>query len=448
MRIAFVSANRERLPDPVVPLGLLYLAHATPAEHERCLIDLCFEEDPLGHLSRALAAFRPDLVAVGLRNVQGADYGGARPVIELHAKVLRTVRAATAAPVVVGGGGFTVLARGLMERLRPDYGLVGEAERSFPELLRALVAGATDLSRVGGLLWWRDGALVVNPPPAGFEDLDALGAPDRSLVDPRHYREVGIEPVQTKRGCALRCDYCTYPDIEGRTVRTRAPRLVVDELLACLRQHPEVSHFFLVDAVFTRPPRHAKAVCREMLARGFATPWTCYANPLGFDAELAALMAAAGCAGVEVGADSGCDDVLAALRKGFDTAAIRALSRRCREVGLRDCHTFLLGTRTETLDHVRRTLDFLHDLDPFAAILMLWTDDQDALEPGSRGRRLDLREEVVRRLDEARRDHPRWIVPGLSVNCDPRLLRALRRQGLTGPLWQHLPRLERASTAS
>jgi radical SAM superfamily enzyme YgiQ (UPF0313 family) len=438
MRIAFVSANRESLPDPVIPLGLLYLVRVTPPEHERCLIDLCFEPDPHGHLARELAAFQPDLVAVGLRNIQNSDYSGTADNVDYYAALMKTVRETTSAPVVIGGGGFTVLPRGLMERLRPEYGIAGEAEVAFAQLLRALPGGVTDLARVGGLLWWRRGALVVNPPQPTFQDLDALGAPERGLVDPRHYREVGIEPVQTKRGCALRCDYCTYPAIEGRTVRARAPRLVVDELLGCLRQHPELEHFFFVDAVFNHPPRHAKAVCREMVARGLSTPWTCYANPAGFDAELAALMAEARCAGLEVGADSGCDEVLRALDKGFDTRSIRAMSELCREHGLRDCHTFLLGTRTETLDQVRRTLDFVHDLEPFAAILMLWTDDDEALDPALRAERAAFRAQISALLHEAGPDHPRWIIPSLAVNFDPRLMRALRRQGLRGPLWQHL----------
>ena len=43
MRIAFVSGNQEKLPDAVVPLGLLYVMASTPEHHERTLIDLCFE---------------------------------------------------------------------------------------------------------------------------------------------------------------------------------------------------------------------------------------------------------------------------------------------------------------------------------------------------------------------------------------------------------------------
>ena len=44
--IAFLSANRENLPDAVIPIGLLYVMGATPDHHEMVLWDLCFEDEP------------------------------------------------------------------------------------------------------------------------------------------------------------------------------------------------------------------------------------------------------------------------------------------------------------------------------------------------------------------------------------------------------------------
>ncbi len=442
MRIAFVAANRERLPDPVVPLGLLYVKGSVAHAHETILIDLCWEDDPEATLRARLAAFAPDLVAMGLRNLQNADYTGTRDNLEYYARLMRAIRATTAAPVVLGGGGFSVLARGLMKRLQPDFGILGEAERSFPELVARLQRGHRDFSGVSGLHYFAGDALVAEPLAADFVELDHLARPARTRVDVCYYSANGIDSVQTKRGCTLACEYCTYPLIEGRRVRTRAPGLVVDELLAARAEQPLISHFFIVDSVFTLPPEHAKAVCREMAARGFATPWTCYASPLGFDQELATLMAQAGCTGMEIGSDSGSDAVLTRLRKGFDTAAIRAMSAVCKETGLRDCHTFVLGTSGESLDDVRHSLAFLDTLDPFAAILMIWTDDEEALSPELTAERLDFRQAVIGLVAEATAVHPRWIVPALFANYDPRLFRLLRRRGLTGPLWQYVDRVE------
>ena len=268
--------------------------------------------------------------------------------------------------------------------------------------------------------------------------MDPLPLPDRRLADPRYYEHYGIDSVQTKRGCPLHCEYCTYPIIEGRVGRARDPRGVVDEMFLALDQQPKARHFFVVDSVFNLPRAHAKSVCRELIGRGWTVPWTCYANPLGFDQEMAELARAAGCAGMEIGSDSGRNEVLQRLRKGFTVDQIRELHRLCVAAGVPDCHTFILGTRGESLDDVKATLDFVADLDPFSAILMIWVDDYEALDPDLRRERMKLREEIGE-LVRARSDpHPHWIVPPLGIGFEPALFRRLRRAGLHGPLWQHL----------
>ena len=167
-------------------------------------------------------------------------------------------------------------------------------------------------------------------------------------------------------------------------------------------------------------------------------PWTCYANPLGFDDELAELAFAAGCAGMEIGSDSGRDEVLERLRKGFTTEDIRRIHHQCLVAGIPDCHTFILGTRGETLDDVQKTLDFVIDLDPFAAIMMIWIDDYEALDPELRRERLRLRSQIEALLLEQKHAYRHWAIPPLSVNFGAELFSRLRSQGCHGPMWQHM----------
>ncbi len=425
------------LPDAVIPLGLLTLASNLPERHERTIIDLCFEDDPHAALTSALEDFAPDVIAVGMRNIQSADYSGTSDTIAYYADLFDAIRGVTDRPIVLGGSGFSVMPAALMQHLRPDFGIAGEGEVAFATLLERLEAGGA-CDDIGSLHSWLGDLLVSNPAAPGFLDMDALAPADRSLVDPRHYERVGIDAVQTKRGCPLRCEYCTYPTIEGRVGRLRSPVAIVDELLSIADTHAGVNHFFVVDSVFNLPRTHAKEVCREMIARGPDLPWTCYANPLGYDAELAGLMAEAGCAGMEVGSDSGSDRILDRLQKGFSTEHIRSLHALASEAGIPDCHTFLLGTPGETMDDVLRTLEFIVDLDPFGAILMAWVDDYEALDPGLAVERQKLRDSVLSLLEEHKKDFPWWSIPSLGVNYDPGLFELLRSQGLTGPLWQHL----------
>jgi radical SAM superfamily enzyme YgiQ (UPF0313 family) len=279
-----------------------------------------------------------------------------------------------------------------------------------------------------------------------FFDLAKLPIVDRRLVDPRHHQRTGIESVQTKRGCPLKCDYCTYPGIEGRSYRLRPPSHVADELEHIREVAPDVNHYFIVDSVFNLPPSHARAVCDAIADRGIGLPWTCYVNPIRFDDELAEAMARAGCVGMEIGADSGVDEVLTRLRKGFDTETIRDAQRAARGAGLKDCYTFILGTPGETMDQVRRTLDFVVDLDPFAAILMAWKDDQESLDAELARERDALREGILDMLDAERMQQHRWIIPPLRHQFQARAFERLRKSGLTGPLWQHIDMAERAAT--
>ncbi|HIF98656.1 MAG TPA: radical SAM protein [Myxococcales bacterium] len=445
MRISLISGNRERLPDAVIPLGLLYVSASIQKEHTSQLLDLCFEERPMEALAAHLAEFAPDIVALGMRNIQNADYSGFSNTIDYYAQLIEVIRGATTAPVVMGGAGFSVMPEELMRRLRPDYGISGEAEMAFPALISALEQ-KTSFSAIPNLHYFAGGKEMSTPSPAGFLDMGSLPRPDRTLADPRYYTEYGIESLQTKRGCPLRCDYCTYPIIEGRVGRTRSPVDVVDELVEITAGHPDVRHVFVVDSVFNLPRAHAKEVCREIIKRGLTVPWTCYANPLGFDAELAHLMAQANCAGIEVGADSGSEEVLKRLRKGFTTQDIRTLHQLADRAGIPDCHTFLLGTPGESFDDVLQTLDFIVDLDPFSAILMAWVDDYEALDPALAKERQALREQVLKLLDEHSTEFSWWSIPSIGVNYDASLFDVLRKRGHHGPLWQHLRNLSPGKT--
>jgi len=433
MRIAFVSANREMLPDACIPLGLLYVLAATPSHHEKKLIDLAFAEDVNDLIADELQKFRPELVAIGIRNIQNNDYSGVSTNLETLKTLLAHIRVHTNAPIVLGGAGFSVMPAELMEVLGADYGISGEGEKLFPMLLECIEQGKP---APAGVFAKSKAGQSRDPVVKSFLDLDQLTLPDRSLIDRKYYSLYGTDSIQTSRGCPLHCSYCTYPIIEGSSLRLMDPKRVGDEFEQSAALGAQ--HVFIVDSVFNMPAVHAKSICRELITRDNPMPWTCYVNPLSFDDELAELMVQAGCVGMEVGSDSGCDDVLRSLRKGFTTAHIRQLHARAQDVGIADCHTFILGTEGETIEHARQTLDFIVDLDPFAAIIMMWVDDFEALDADYRAERQVLRESIMELLSDSAKAFPHWSIPSLGINFDETAFRIMREGGLRGPLWQYL----------
>jgi len=439
MRIAFVSANREHLPDPVVPLGILYMMGSVGDRHEITLIDLCFEERPLDYLAAQIDRFAPDLVAVSMRNIQNADYTDTGTTLEHYDEVVHTIRGHTSVPIVMGGGGFSVIPVELMQRFGIDYGVMGEGETAFVELVARLAAGSSNMAGIRNLLVGAGSPRLPELHRHDFLDLRAGVRPDRRWVDPRYYEHSGITSIQTKRGCAMLCDYCTYPLIEGRVIRQRTGAVVADEWESMVAAHPAIGHVFVVDSVFNLPPRHAREISEALIARNLRTPWTCYVNPVRFDQDLADVMARAGCAGVEIGSDSGTNAGLARLKKGFTIEKIRQTSRICQQAGIKDCHTFVLGTEGEALDDVERSLDFIEALKPYGTIIMAFKDDREAVDPELAARLSEFRGRVLEAISKRASAHPRWVVPSLGLWFNPRLFSRLRKMGMRGPLWQHAP---------
>ena len=418
MRVLIVSANREVMPQAVVPLGAISVAAAAREAHDVSLVDLCFEDDPLGCLERAVRTTRPEVVGLGLRNLRLGTYAESDDLIGYYREAVRAIRRATTAPVVLGGAGFSLRPQTLIDDLGADHGVVGEGERAFRGLCDDLAAGR------------RPPRLVTTATYGGGDGLDDLPRPARDLVDPRYYERDGTDNVQTKRGCCFDCAYCDYPDIEGRRFRLRDPARVAAEA-AERASAPGVSHLFVVDSVFNVPHDHAMAVCRELMATGVPMRWVAYVSPVGFDDALARTMAAAGCVGVEIGSDSGDDAGLERLRKPFRVEDIRRSHALCAAHGIRDCHTFVLGVGDEGEADVRRTLDFVDDLAPDVAVFVVFVEDRE-------DRTIDRarhRDAILRLLAEEAPRRRGWVVPELSIRFGEKLSRVAARRRFRGPAW-------------
>jgi radical SAM superfamily enzyme YgiQ (UPF0313 family) len=255
MRVMLVSPNQEFLPDPVSPLGLACLASALrEAGHEVHILDLCFSADIEASLEEGLRAFPPEIIGLSIRNVDNTAFPLTVSYIDPLRKVVDQLRHLSAAPILAGGSGFTIMPEELLARLDLQMGIVGEGEAST---IRFLAQGMRD--EVPGLIWRKGGKFQAIPPSPSL-DIDRLPLPARDLLDLSAYlREGGVCNIQSKRGCAFQCIYCTYPLIEGRGVRLRDPKKVVAEMQELQKDHG-IDYFFFVDNIFNYPPPHAEAI--------------------------------------------------------------------------------------------------------------------------------------------------------------------------------------------
>lgn len=359
VNVLLVHTNRERAPQPVIPLGLCLVASSLAARGFRVrVLDLCFSRHPLRDVERALRQWRPDVIGLSVRNLDNGEFLLPRAYLSEIAAIARACREHSTATLVIGGPAVSIAPAQMLERTGADYAVVGEGEQALPALLERLAAGRspTDLPGVCA----RDQAAAV-PGPGRCEDLDALppAEPGRWLEVGRYLRGGGTLPLQSKRGCALKCVHCTYQLVEGTRYRFRSPAAVVAEMREARRRWG-ARRFELVDSTFNHPPRHALALC-EAIARADlrADLYTMGLNPTGTSPEMLRLMRRIGFRSVLCTPDSGSERMLQTLRKGFGVEQVARTAAWARDAGLSVLWSFLFGGPGETEQTVRETFDFI-----------------------------------------------------------------------------------------
>ena len=245
----------------------------------------------------------------------------------------------TTAPLVLGGSGFSVEPQGWLSRLDVDYGVVGEGEAAFVALLAALAAGRSgdgipgvtsrDRHRAAPA---RDRRASSRPSrPRSCPSIETLAPPAHQLLDYRPYiRRGGFVSVQAKRGCAFKCEYCVYPQLEGTRYRNRPVEAIVDEMADVVRTQG-VRQFFFADSVFNMPRAHTLDLCHADHPTRLDVRWMAYTNSARFDDELAHAMVAAGCLGIEFGLDAVTEKMLHNWRKPFRQRDIRRSLQACHD---------------------------------------------------------------------------------------------------------------------
>jgi len=330
-RIFLISSNTATDPYPVYPLGMAVVAGALQsAGHQVKQYDCLVQGiDPL-RLRQEIEPFAPDLMSISLRNIDNVDsFSGEKAwYLQQARELVATLRRISPAPIVVGGPALTIMPGAIADFLEVDHAIVGEGERSLPELVTRLSAG----EKIPQLI-------LRNSPLEGNEFSSPLFEP--ALVA-YYLDQGGMLNLQTKRGCPFNCSYCAYPHLEGTRFRMRDPQLVVEELRQ-LRQKHGVDRIFFTDSVFNDPQGDYLQLCEELLRGDLGIKWSAFFRPQGIGRPELALMKRAGLYALELGTDAASDQTLSGMHKGFRFTEVLEVNKACLEERLPAAHYVMFG---------------------------------------------------------------------------------------------------------
>jgi len=428
-------------------LGLDYVANAIASDHQVRLADMNhMEEDDA--LAEVIDDFQPDVIGISLRNVDNSDTTDPRGFVPEYGELVRTVRGHSNALLVLGGSGFTLFPREIMETLDADYGIIGEGERL--SLLLGAIENQEKTSHIPGVI--TRGADGVAPGPWD-RDFKANFHAD-SLCLHFYLKNGGMLNLQTKRGCRFQCIYCTYPHIEGHELRFVEPEEVADAALRI--QEAGARYFFVTDSAFNGDFRHSIQVARAFMKSGVTIPWGAFFLPIDPPQDYYKIMADAGLTHVEFGTESLSDDILIRYGKPFRADHVFGAHRAAKDAGLHVAHYFLLGGPGESSESLERTLSNVDKLDkaalfffcgmriyPHTALYDIAVEagqisaSQSLLNPIFYEPEAITHGEIIHRVKECGKDKANWII-GSGGDMTAKILARMYARGHYGPLWEHL----------
>lgn len=272
-------------------------------------------------------------------------------------------------PLVIGGPQLCSAPEKTMKEGLYDMGVIGEGEETMLELVNAIADSKSDMSGIRGLAIKKGSEVIFNKPRPYIEDLDMLPFPARHLYPPLHkYRPVPASYIKkpvglmiSSRGCPYQCIFCDRK-VFGNKFRAHSPKYVVDEMEEVIKVHGAKEIRFM-DDTFTLDIKRVDSICDEILKRGIKVPWTCLTRVNTVNLDILKKMKRAGCWQVIYGIEAGDQRMLDIIKKGVTVEENERGIALAKRAGLNVRATFVFGLPGETLETIKKTVDFARKMD-------------------------------------------------------------------------------------
>lgn len=321
MKILLIQSYLEKEDLKVYPLGLVCLASCING-HDLRICDLNLYKDPYVKLEKELLEYNPDVVGISLRNIDNQDRANMVYYYKDFTAIIIKIKAVKPdILLVVGGAGYSMFAREIMERNpQIDFGVYLEGEETFQELLSNL----DNPESVKGLYYRQNGEIKFTG-ERKMTDLGNLPPINRGYADMSFYPSLVTSiGVETKRGCAFDCIYCNYPFLCGNRIRLRKPARVVDEIEEMVNVYG-INKFTFVDPIFNAPLDHSTEICREIIRRNLKVSWGAYMHIRYATKDFLLLSRDSGCTAFIFSPDGTSDNVFKSLHKNITEAEFKKI---------------------------------------------------------------------------------------------------------------------------
>tara|TARA_Y100000034_G_scaffold104910_1_gene131803 strand:+ start:2104 stop:3645 length:1542 start_codon:yes stop_codon:yes gene_type:complete len=368
----------------VFPLGIAYIASVLEkAGHEVKVIDSLVEDpkpkkDKDGNFLVGLSwnsliikikEFDPDVLGVSC---------GFTSQFKNTEKLCKLVRTFKKNIKIFGGGAHaSALTDKIIKTGLIDYAIFGEGEETVVELIEA-IEGKISLSKIKGIGYKDKGKVKINEKRPFIKDLDTLPFPARHLFPMEKYFKYGqnkahnfitkhsrYTTIVASRGCPYTCSFCSIHTVWERNWRPRSPENILDEIGLLVKNY-NVKEIQFEDDNLTLVKDRAMKLFQGIIDRKIKISWT---TPNGIlvnslDEELIKVMKKSGCYRVNLGIESGNQEVVDKIvKKPLSLDHCRQIIKTFKKYKVPVTGFFVMGMPGETIRNINETIEFIKQND-------------------------------------------------------------------------------------
>src|SRR3989339_505682 len=333
------------------PLGLAYLS-AVLKQQRKCDVQVIDCSAPFNRLTdndvySMIKNFKPDIIGIYINVYQA-----------LNAYKLAALAKNFGVPIIAGGPHVCavpeeVLGKGF------DIAVKGEAEETIIDILDWL-DGLKRVDSIPGIFFKDGGKILATRERKGPSDLSLLPLPDHDQFPLSHYyssaQQVKKEfyfKISSSRGCPFSCIFCAL--VGGHTFRAKKSSLVVEEIRHYVDKYG-IKYLTFIDPAFTVSRQRVHELFDLLIAEPKIKIKCCIDTRVDMvDRNLLQKMAAAGCTGIIYGVESGSDETLKKIHKGFTLNQVNHALEWTQSLGISVSINSIVGFPWEKKSHIEDT---------------------------------------------------------------------------------------------
>ena len=350
--------KEKKIMKPYPPLGLLYISSYLENRNvEHKVFDSTFSNRKL--LFDFISDYRPDVIAF---------YCNLMTKVALVQLIDECKSKWPEVLIALGGPDIRYNIEDYLN-CGADFGIIGEGEESFYELITKLGNSDMELTEIAGLAYKDDDGVKINAERKLIKNIDELAFPAYHKIDIAPYLNTWKDnhgrtmmSISTQRGCPYTCKWCSTA-VYGQTYRRRSPEKVIEEI-KWLRSNYNPEALWFVDDVFTISHKWLKRFSELTDQQGVKIPFECISRADRMNEEVILDLKKAGCFRVWIGAESGSQKILDAMDRRVKADQVREMIQLSKKHGIETGTFIMLGYPGETLADIEETIDHLKKSDP------------------------------------------------------------------------------------